>query len=205
MRLLSLLTLLLPLAILIVVTAVLLTEWIFHGLPDLLRFFVGLLSALYRVAAAAVSRGRALLRSRYRVAAVLLGLFICTGVSAQGALPGVPAELQPYVPYLIGLASGFLVGPATAIYKHLGGTSGVSTVLVSTVLSALLAGLPGYLHGVYGTGWQAFWGVFWAVLTSVVKSNGSYIMKAQAARKGTREALAETGMQVSPPYLPQPL
>ncbi|WP_414656767.1 hypothetical protein ACINK0_11395 [Deinococcus sp. VB343] len=104
--------------------------------------------------------------------------------SAQGDLPGLPADWQPVVTLAIGLLSGVLVGPLTAIAKKLGRTEGPNTVAVSAVMS-LLVTLGFSLWQATASQTNMPWGqALLLALIAFVKSNGDYISRVFSTAKG---------------------
>ena len=73
--------------------------------------------------------------------------------------------LQNLLVLLIGSISGPLARYLTALVKDRWGTTGVTTIAVSGVLSALVAGVFGYFAGAYGQGTD---GVVRAILATIV-------------------------------------
>ena len=73
--------------------------------------------------------------------------------------------LQNLLVLLIGAVSGPLARYLTALVKDRLGTRGVTTTVVSGVLSALVAGVFGYFAGAYGQGAD---GVIRAILATIL-------------------------------------
>lgn len=115
--------------------------------------------------------------------AALLGGFIFSIARAQDALPGVPAEYQATLTAAIGLLSGLLVYPLTALAKRFWKTSGVNTVVISAVLSLLVAAGFNVWQAVATQGSVPIWTALITALWAFVQANGAYIAKVYATAK----------------------
>jgi hypothetical protein len=109
-------------------------------------------------------------------------------------IANLPAQYQEGVALLVGLIASGIVYVLTALAKHFGKTSGITTVTVSAVLSALIAGGLGYSQGLYGHGTAALLPALLAAVTAFVGANGQYIGKVQAAQKAQATA-AQSGLE----------
>lgn len=104
--------------------------------------------------------------------------------SAQGDLPGLPADWQPVVTLAIGLLSGVLVGPITAIAKKLGRTEGPTTVAISAAISLVLTfGFSLWQAAVTQTNLPLGQTLLLATI-AFLKSNGDYISRVFSTAKG---------------------
>ena len=113
--------------------------------------------------------------------------------SAQAVeLPtGIPAEYQAVATALIGLLSAVLVGPLTSIAKKLGGTTGPTTVVVSGVLSLIVAFAFTAAQAAAGAGEAGLWSTLAVALIAFLKSNGDYLSRMFSTRKAVEEAAPE--------------
>ncbi|MDV6376019.1 hypothetical protein [Deinococcus arenicola] len=112
---------------------------------------------------------------------------------AQGAgdlIPGIPAEWQTPIVVGVGLLSGFLVGPLTAIAKKLGRTTGPSTVAVSAALSLIVAVAFVLIQAATTREDVAWTAALWIALLGFIRSNGAYISSVAALIKGAEAARA---------------
>lgn len=117
----------------------------------------------------------------------------------QIVIPNIPAEYAAVLYTLIGLLSAWLVTPVTAIIKKLGGTSGVTTVTVSAVLS-LLVSLGFALATAAAQGEGVNWlGVLIGAVVAFLKANGDHIARSQIAQKAATPAPATVGEIMPPP------
>ena len=112
-------------------------------------------------------------------------------------VPGLPPEWGHVVTVLIGLLSGWLVYPATAIAKKLGQTHGPGTVTIAAFLSLLVgAGYAG-INAMSGGTFSVTQAITVAVI-AFFKANGEAIARAQAADKAAREKAEEAPRESAP-------
>lgn len=140
--------------------------------------------------------------SKYFVAALLLALTnsaIAQGLnlgSGDDAVTNVEAKLglpTGFIITAIGVLSGYLVGPLTAIGKKLGKTSGPTTVAISAVLSFLIVAVGGWYVGLYPN----FQTALYSALVATLWSNGQYLMRIQSINKGRSDSANEPNTNAS--------
>lgn len=127
--------------------------------------------------------------------------------SAQDALPGLPADWQPVVTLAIGLLSGVLVGPITAIAKKLGRTEGPTTVAISAAISLVLTfGFSLWQAAVTQTNLPLGQTLLLATI-AFLKSNGDYISRVFSTAKGqgTPEVTVNLPTPEQQPPTPAPI
>jgi len=104
-------------------------------------------------------------------------------------VPGLPPEWGHVVTVLIGLLSGWLVYPATAIAKKLGQTHGPGTVTIAAALSMLVGVGYAAVSAMSGGAFSVTQAITVAVI-AFFKANGEAIARAQAADRAEREKKA---------------
>ena len=97
--------------------------------------------------------------------------------------PDTLTMLQNVLVLLIAAISGPLARYMTALVKDRWNTTGVTTIAVSGVLSALVAGVIGYVSGAYGQGAD---GVLRAVLATVLAALGAAGAQKAAVSAGVK-------------------
>ncbi|UQN10347.1 hypothetical protein [Deinococcus sp. QL22] len=144
----------------------------------------------------------------------LLFLFVVsllpTAFAQSLGLPaGIPAEYTAIVTVIITALTGWLVTPLTAVAKKLGRTEGPTTVLISAVLSIVIALGLTIIQAALSSGTDPLWPAVISALVGWVKANGDYLMRVQAntkanvlATESAREQSGETktseGVQQEP-------
>lgn len=121
----------------------------------------------------------------------LLGLTLVSLFSfafAQDAVQGIPEQYQAMVYGMISVIAGLLVEPLTAILKRAGGTQGATTVGISAALSLLVAFGFTLAQALTTNQNLNFWGTLAVAFWAFLQSNGSYISKMMAAKRGTEKA-----------------
>ena len=137
-----------------------------------------------------------------RIQIFVVMLAIGTIALAQGAVETF--ETQNHLPAgfittIIGIVGSLLMGPATAIAKKLGKTNGPSTVMVNVALSFVVVAVCGHAAHLYA-GWPE---AIYAAFVSVVMSQGTYLMQANAEAKGRADYYATQAKTADPPSLIQ--
>lgn len=131
---------------------------------------------------------------------VLPALLLCMAF-AQTAMP-LPDGLDAYsaaIALFVGLLSGLLVHPLTAIAKRFGRTEGPTTVAISAVLSLLVsAGYALYQAAASHPG-PGLWGALLNAAIAFVFANGLYLGQVSAAAKGAAIALPQIAGKTSGP------
>lgn len=110
-------------------------------------------------------------------------------------IPGLPAEAASVVVLVIGYLSALLVAPLTAIWKRLGNTQGVSTVMVSAFLSLMVA-IGWAIISAFSSGSVTIVGIGQALVVAIIaflRANGSYLMTVQANAKANNAAPKKKG------------
>jgi hypothetical protein len=91
---------------------------------------------------------------------------------------------QSFILAVYGWVLGYAVQGITALYKRVGGTTGIQTVIVSAVLSAVMTGVLGYFYGAFGHGWDGVLKAVVAAAVSMAASNGVYHSRVQTKAAG---------------------
>ncbi|UQN06262.1 hypothetical protein [Deinococcus sp. QL22] len=100
-----------------------------------------------------------------------------------GLPAGIPAEYTAIVTVIITALTGWLVTPLTAVAKKLGRTEGPTTVLISAVLSIVIALGLTIIQAALSSGTDPLWPAVISALVGWVKANGDYLMRVQANTK----------------------
>ncbi len=129
---------------------------------------------------------------------------LCSFAFAQDAVQGIPEQYQTMIYGMISVVAGLLVEPLTAIFKRAGGTQGATTVGISAALSLLVAFGFTLAQALTTNQNLNFWGTLAVAFWAFLQSNGSYISKMLAAKRGSEKAGQDISIQAAQEKAGQP-
>lgn len=113
-------------------------------------------------------------------------------------LSSLPADEGMIIDLGIGLLSSELTGPLTAISKRYLHVSGITTILINAVLSAIVAGGLGFARGTYGHGTSGLLSALIATVTAFIRANGKYIQQVQVHKAGLEKSFDSVTIEAVP-------
>ncbi|UQN05427.1 hypothetical protein [Deinococcus sp. QL22] len=116
---------------------------------------------------------------------------------------GIPPEYTTLVTLGIGVVTGWLVYPLTAIAKKLGRTEGPTTVAISAGLSLAVALGLTLIQADASRGDAPLWPALFSAFLGWLQANGTYIARAQAISKGNALAPQSAPQATGEVHLPQ--